>query len=213
MTWWRPCMLVGVRVRPWLHILSRSHPKLDSSSYFRKWTLGEQTSPRNPTRLNWSLPDLSVMILGGEGGVVLLFCLGSGGDDGAFGGGFGGSCWWLTGWWWLTGALVSGWRREGPCGGAAGMRLYCTGYIFIVSWSWPNAVWRNSGGGLRWLVKVKTCGNRVVRPRACSTQSHVVVLHEATWTSHDFLDTWRHTWCHNTQKCWPTSIHASICYK
>jgi hypothetical protein len=80
--------------------------KMEFSFVSRKMKIRRQTSPRNPTRLNWSLPDLSVMILGGEGGVVLLFCLGSGGDDGAFGGGFGGSWWWLT--WWLTGAFVRG---------------------------------------------------------------------------------------------------------
>lgn len=72
------------------------------------------TSPRKPTRLNCSLPVLSVMIFGGEGGVVLLFCLGRGGEAGAFGGGLGGVCWWwLTWWlaWWLT-ALVSGCLRR-----------------------------------------------------------------------------------------------------
>jgi hypothetical protein len=51
---------------------------MESSFISRKMNIRRQTSPRNPTRLNWSLPDLSVMILGGEGGVVLLFCLGSG---------------------------------------------------------------------------------------------------------------------------------------
>lgn len=39
------------------------------------------------------------MILGGEGGVTLGFCLGKGGDEGAFETGFGIASWWLT---WLT---------------------------------------------------------------------------------------------------------------
>ena len=55
------------------------------------------TSPRKPTLLNWCLPCLSVIILGGDGGVVLLFCLDKGGEEGTLGSGFGCDCgWWLT---------------------------------------------------------------------------------------------------------------------
>ncbi len=49
-----------------------------------------RTSPRKPTRSNCTLPWLSTITFGGDGGVVLLFCLGSGGDGGVFAGGFGG---------------------------------------------------------------------------------------------------------------------------
>jgi hypothetical protein len=41
-----------------------------------------RTSPKNPILRNWSVLDLSLIIFGGEGGVVFVFCLGNGGDGG-----------------------------------------------------------------------------------------------------------------------------------
>lgn len=46
-------------------------------------TASGQTSPKNPTRWNSNSLFLSLMTLGGDGGVVLLFCLGNGGSTGA----------------------------------------------------------------------------------------------------------------------------------
>lgn len=50
------------------------------------------------------------MIFGGEGGAVLVFCLGNGGDAGGFtvSTGFAGVLIWVG---WLTGAFASGLRR------------------------------------------------------------------------------------------------------
>lgn len=59
------------------------------------------------------------MIFGGEGGVVLGFCLGKGGEAGAFGSGLGsggGDSGWLT---WLT-AFVNGCLRCAGAGAGAG---------------------------------------------------------------------------------------------
>lgn len=80
------------------------------------------TSPKNPTRLKESARPLSRITWGGDGGRVLLFCLGNGGDPGAFCGGFAGeagSAAAAVGW--LT-ALVKGALREGGAG-AGGARM------------------------------------------------------------------------------------------
>jgi len=96
-------MRVSSLEHPAPHILVQNRPNKISMSETPRHShnVNERTSPRKPTRLNWSLPDLSVIILGGDGGVVLLFCLGSGGELGALRGGFGGGvasccCGWLT---------------------------------------------------------------------------------------------------------------------
>jgi hypothetical protein len=69
------------------------------------------TSPRNPTLRYSSVLALSLIILGGDGGAVLVFCLGKGGEGGSLdSAGF-----WFTfsfaGVAGLLTAFVRGWRR------------------------------------------------------------------------------------------------------
>lgn len=58
----------------------------------------ERTSPSSPTLTNSNTRCLSVITRGGEGGVTLAFCRGSGGEEGfagcswGFGGGVPGTC-------------------------------------------------------------------------------------------------------------------------